>query len=58
MNQQNNSKSWAPRYPWHPTESDYIQKPHQKCVFCGEGVTCEHNICNTCQTCRKCEQDS
>jgi hypothetical protein len=32
------------------------QRPHIKCVFCGEGITCEHGKCNVCQRCRACER--
>lgn len=31
------------------------QAAYVKCCFCGEGVTCEHGVCNYCQVCKACE---
>ena len=30
------------------------QQPYKRCGVCGEGVTCEHGLCNACQRCRAC----
>jgi hypothetical protein len=33
------------------------QTPNRRCEFCGEGVACQHGLCNECQQCIVCEED-
>jgi hypothetical protein len=30
------------------------QPAYTKCCYCGDGVTCEHGVCNCCETCKRC----
>ena len=32
------------------------ERPYAKCAFCGEGINCEHGICEMCGRCRKCRR--
>jgi hypothetical protein len=34
-----------------------LQVPNRRCCFCGEGLTCEHGLCDVCQRCRECERE-
>lgn len=50
------SAEWCEK---HKCDRNECRLGHSICVFCGEGIICEHGKCPTCQSiCRQCAKET